>query len=312
MSCSCTLGLVVRQVMAENDMSDHLKYFTEHVPATFVYAGISVERSGLFTGVCGKQIAGRCVLVSTGPFPCQQEWAGLVATLEAALRLHRHTLGSLTPLAKCLHRRRGGMIGGLSHLIRAAAQLAIIDGAEAITRPLLDTVHVYLSPGGPREAGSGSRTCAPTSSAGGSHACGSPSRSTVWPPSVANPHRLCPAPSSKSAPTANRRSRTSTDGLTRPTRGHQPLRKASGDTPRTVGMPHTCEQPAQSPVAVSCWWRCEGVTCHRHRLEDRRRHRRLGQPDLSATLEILQAGRAHPWSACEQRAGTKSSDVFEA
>lgn len=34
------------------DMSDHLKYFTEHLPATFVYAGINVERSGLFTA-CG-------------------------------------------------------------------------------------------------------------------------------------------------------------------------------------------------------------------------------------------------------------------
>src|SRR5262249_41646928 len=70
------------------DMSDHLKYFTEHLPATFVYAGINVERSGLFTGVRGKQIAGRCVLISTGPFPYQQEWKGLVATMEAALRLH--------------------------------------------------------------------------------------------------------------------------------------------------------------------------------------------------------------------------------
>lgn len=48
---------------AGEDMSDHLKYFTEHLPATFVYAGINVERSGLFTGVRGKQIAGRCVLI---------------------------------------------------------------------------------------------------------------------------------------------------------------------------------------------------------------------------------------------------------
>jgi len=31
-------------------MSDHLKYFTEHLPATFAYAGVDVERSGLFTG----------------------------------------------------------------------------------------------------------------------------------------------------------------------------------------------------------------------------------------------------------------------
>ncbi|MGK5628905.1 hypothetical protein [Streptomyces sp. URMC 123] len=26
------------------DMSDHLKYFAEHIPATFVYAGINVQR----------------------------------------------------------------------------------------------------------------------------------------------------------------------------------------------------------------------------------------------------------------------------
>ena len=53
---------------AGEDMSDHLKYFTEHLPATFAYAGIDLERR-LFTGVRGKQIAGRCVLVSTGPTP---------------------------------------------------------------------------------------------------------------------------------------------------------------------------------------------------------------------------------------------------
>ena len=79
---------------AGEDMSDHLKYFTEHLPATFVYAGIDVERSGLFTGVRGKQIAGRSSS-STGPFPYQHEWKGLVAAMEGALRLHRHEPGSL-------------------------------------------------------------------------------------------------------------------------------------------------------------------------------------------------------------------------
>jgi hypothetical protein len=127
---------------AGEDMSDHLKYFTEHLPATFVYAGIDVERSGLFTGVRGKQIAGRCVLASTGPFPCQQEWTSLVATMEAALRLHRHPPGTLTGLDRYLHQRAGGMIGSLSHLIRAGAITAILDGSEAITRDLLDTIPV--------------------------------------------------------------------------------------------------------------------------------------------------------------------------
>lgn len=127
---------------AGEDMSDHLKYFTEHLPATFVYAGINVERSGLFTGVRGKQIAGRCVLVNTGPFPYRQEWSGLIATLEAALRLHHHQPGTLTALDRYLHQRTGGMIGSLSHLIRAAALTAVLDGSEAITRDLLDSIPV--------------------------------------------------------------------------------------------------------------------------------------------------------------------------
>ncbi len=127
---------------AGEDMSDHLKYFTEHLPATFAYAGVDVERSGLFTGVRGRQIAGRCVLVSTGPFPCQAEWSSLLATLDAALRLHRHRPGTLPGLGKYLHQRTGGMIGSLSHLVRAAALTAVMDGTEEITRKLLDGIPV--------------------------------------------------------------------------------------------------------------------------------------------------------------------------
>jgi AAA domain len=127
---------------AGEDMSDHLKYFTEHLPATFAYAGVDVERSGLFSGVRGRQIAGRCVLISTGPFPLQAEWASLLATLDAALRLHRHRPGTLPRLGKYLHQRTGGMIGSLSHLVRAAALVAILDGTEQITRTLLDGIPV--------------------------------------------------------------------------------------------------------------------------------------------------------------------------
>ena len=90
----------------------------------------------------GKQIAGRCVLINTGPFPCQQEWAGLLATLEGALRLHRHPPGALPKLGRYLHQRTGGMIGSLSHLVRAAALVAILDSTEQITRKLLDGIPV--------------------------------------------------------------------------------------------------------------------------------------------------------------------------
>jgi hypothetical protein len=120
------------------DMSDHLKYFSEHMPATFVYAGINVERSGLFTGVRGRQISGRSVVVRTGPFPFDDEWKSLIASLETALRLYKHRDGTLTRNAKYLHQRTGGSISSLSHLIRVAAISAILSGDDAITREALD------------------------------------------------------------------------------------------------------------------------------------------------------------------------------
>jgi hypothetical protein len=122
------------------EVSDTLKYFSERIPATFVYAGIDVEREGLFSGTRGSQIAGRFTFIPTLPFPLAAEWQGLVATLEDALRLHRHQPGTLAGLHEYLHRRTGGMIGSLSHLIRGAAIEAILDGSEHVTRKLLDAI----------------------------------------------------------------------------------------------------------------------------------------------------------------------------
>jgi AAA domain len=51
------------------EASDTLKYFSERIPATFVLAGINVERAGLLSGTRGEQIAGRYSMVRTGPFP---------------------------------------------------------------------------------------------------------------------------------------------------------------------------------------------------------------------------------------------------
>lgn len=117
-----------------------MKYFTGHLPATFIYAGIDVERRGVFTGTRGRQLAGRCELIRTGLFPYREEWVRLIAALEATLRLHRHEPGTLPAQARYLHQRTGGMIGSLTHLVRGAAIRAIPGGQEAVTRPLLDTV----------------------------------------------------------------------------------------------------------------------------------------------------------------------------
>ncbi|MFJ8401427.1 ATP-binding protein [Streptomyces microflavus] len=136
------IHLLNHATTAGEDLSDHLKYFTEHLPATFVYAGINVEQSGLFTGIRGKQLAGRCVLVRTGPFPLNAEWRSLIASMENTLRLHRHEPNTLVPMAKHLHQRTGGMIGSLSHLIRAAAISAILDQSERITRATIKSIRI--------------------------------------------------------------------------------------------------------------------------------------------------------------------------
>ncbi|MFE0795319.1 hypothetical protein [Streptomyces mutabilis] len=64
------------------------------------------------------------------------------ASLETTLRLHRHQTGALVKLAKYLHQRTGGMIGSLSHLIRAADISAIRDGSERITETALRDIRI--------------------------------------------------------------------------------------------------------------------------------------------------------------------------
>ncbi|MEU4029188.1 TniB family NTP-binding protein [Streptomyces anulatus] len=122
------------------EVADTLKYFSERIPATFVYAGINIEQTTLLSGTRGAQIAGRFTLIPTHPFPYNTEWKGLVAALENTLVLREHAPGTLAALDHYLHDRTGGMIGGLSHQIRGAAIDAILSGTEKITRDSLAAV----------------------------------------------------------------------------------------------------------------------------------------------------------------------------
>ncbi|NBE85191.1 TniB family NTP-binding protein [Micromonospora rubida] len=129
------------------EASDQLKYFSERIPATFVYSGINVERANLFTGTRGEQIASRFATIATRPFAYgttaqRENWRALVATLEQALRLHRHKTGTLARHGEYLYQRSRGMIGSLSHLIRGAAIDTILDGTEKITKAHLDAIRL--------------------------------------------------------------------------------------------------------------------------------------------------------------------------
>jgi hypothetical protein len=126
------------------EAADWLKDLTERVGATFVYAGIDVTASTVFSGVRGAQLAGRASLIDCGALPARagsrEPFRELIAALEAALDLHAHRTGSLSRLAPYLHERTAGRIGSLARLIRQAAIEAILDGQERITRTLLDSI----------------------------------------------------------------------------------------------------------------------------------------------------------------------------
>jgi hypothetical protein len=72
----------------------------------------------------------------------QRDWAAVIKVMEDALVLHKHKPGSLTRQWRYLHDRSGGSICGLSDLIRESAVEAILSGAEAVTRSLMDTIKI--------------------------------------------------------------------------------------------------------------------------------------------------------------------------
>jgi TniB protein len=129
---------------AGEDMSDHIKHIAEHTAATFVYAGIDVENSSVFTGVRGQQFAARAVMIHTAKFPTGAAWDDVVGVMDNAIRLYDHVPGrdSLSAHTRYLHKRTGGSISSLSHLVRAAAQRAIITGTEKITEDLMDQIEL--------------------------------------------------------------------------------------------------------------------------------------------------------------------------
>ncbi|MET9657574.1 ATP-binding protein [Streptomyces sp. NPDC006510] len=128
------------------ETADLLKDLTERIRATFVYAGIDVTTTALFSGVLGAQLAGRASLVECGAFPARlgkhEPFRELIAGVEAALDLRAHRAGTLARHASYLHQRTAGRIGSLTRLIRRAAITSILDGTERITKTSLETIRL--------------------------------------------------------------------------------------------------------------------------------------------------------------------------
>lgn len=128
------------------EAADWIKDLTERLAATFVYAGIDVTATPLFTGVRGAQLAGRASLIDCGSFPARlagrEPFRELITAMEDALDLAAHRPGTLTGLAPYLHQRTAGRIGSLARLIRQAALTAVLDGTERITKTTLDAIRL--------------------------------------------------------------------------------------------------------------------------------------------------------------------------
>ncbi|MFF1915370.1 TniB family NTP-binding protein [Streptomyces sp. NPDC058239] len=128
------------------ETADPLKDLTKRIKATFVYAGIGVTTTALFSGVRGAQRAPHACLVECGAFSARlgtrKPFRELIAGVEAALDLRTHRAGTLPRRAAYLHQRTAGRIGSLTRPIRQAAITSILDGSERLTRTSLDQVRL--------------------------------------------------------------------------------------------------------------------------------------------------------------------------
>ncbi|MFD0355029.1 TniB family NTP-binding protein [Streptomyces sp. NPDC127110] len=126
------------------EATDLLKDLTERIGATFVYAGIDVTSTPLFTGIRGAQLADRATLIDCDTIPARRgtsrPFRDLTAALEACLDLEQHRPGTLPRLAPYLHTRTAGRIGSLARLLRQAAITAILDNTERITKASLEAI----------------------------------------------------------------------------------------------------------------------------------------------------------------------------
>ena len=132
------------------DAASALKGFAERLDAVFVYVGIDLPSSDLFTGSIGQQLAGRVTMYemqSFGSSTQQQrdDWADLVGAVEELVPLTSHKTGTLEGMSDYLFDRTGGSIGSLRLLVSKAAQLAMGDGSERIDRGKLDQVKIDMN-----------------------------------------------------------------------------------------------------------------------------------------------------------------------
>ncbi|MDQ3058004.1 MAG: ATP-binding protein [Pseudomonadota bacterium] len=133
-------------------VNNHLKSLASCVSATFVYAGINVEGSGLLAEGKSKEKAfasqtqHRFKTFPIFPFAkTSSDFKALLSTFEASLALMNQPLGTLAGMSDFIHDRTGGFMGAISNLIREGANIAIDNGSEKLSQTLLEKVKLAFA-----------------------------------------------------------------------------------------------------------------------------------------------------------------------
>lgn len=133
-------------------MNNHIKHLMNTISATFVYAGIDLENTGLLTEGKSKESEN---FSQTGHrfkhFPMKafgyttpneiEIFQKVVSYFEKNFLLLNHK--SITaPVMQYIHARTGGYMGPLCTLMREAAYIAIRSGEECITIRILESIRL--------------------------------------------------------------------------------------------------------------------------------------------------------------------------
>ena len=131
-------------------VNNHFKYLASNISATFLYAGIYLDKTLLMSEGASienahrSQTAGRFKRYRIEPYKKGSEpYASLIATFDSHLLLMNQKKGDLyETFGDYIHDRTNGFIGAISNLLRTAANLAIDNGTEKISKSLLDSIRL--------------------------------------------------------------------------------------------------------------------------------------------------------------------------
>ncbi|QVG65539.1 ATP-binding protein [Curtobacterium flaccumfaciens pv. flaccumfaciens] len=132
------IGHLASRRQTSVDAARTLKSLTNQVRATFVYAGVNVDKSVLMNGADGEQLARRSIFepfapMSTGSDDGKREWRSVIRAFERDLQLLDHSVSTLPALADQLFDRTGGSIGTLRNILTDCA-IDLIEAHSAALR----------------------------------------------------------------------------------------------------------------------------------------------------------------------------------